>query len=982
MDEQLALSTSLAPSNHSSPLRTNSHAGSDHLPFNSQELLDQENRPTTPPPSGRSFDSNDLFSPSGHVDEDRIENDDEETNLSLSQQAIGSPNLRVKSDQGSLGVFGISNSPSGETLRRLTLSPHKSSSSKAKKKGDIHTLVPGTPVKVGSTAHRPEDGSLGPDEKPLERPASSFMDKLLLTTVNDKEVEEKVVMMVDDKPHQMFDLHESSSDSEVRRRAPQPKARPLKPRRKKEPVLPPQRDLSMTSPLGSLSISPSLHPQDVGSQKDKAMVLSDDDMLTLDTFKKDDKSWLKESDSSSSDLDDPFSDPFLSGTELSDSITTKDKSPPQPPSPTPTQRNKKQEPPIPDPDLMLTDEELPPPPHELRSRSGRVLRSTAVAVEITAASKTRFKPTKKKALFSLDLLLKEKERREAGGFNMSRHIEEAMSGQVLEEYDTEEEEEILFGTDKIIPKDILSEEQKEVLTEVLAEEETQLVEDAFDFFTQWPRRRSIPRLDVELGESVSAFSPHSAYTVRVVQSLRMPGMYKAFLLSPFMHMLIRSKWEIPRAVYSWLVDVMALETDFSVVNAISALLQHAARRIPGTTVIRPEDIVRVCQYYGAKDEVLATRWRIAPITAENKPQRILGARSSPFPKDNLQRVILLVQESALAGPQEYTCEDIRMMVNILLRIVTDPIVGDIKSSVMTAIGTLLDAIPESARGEQRTLLVQETIHTFGESLPFMLLILGYWPATNAWTMLTRRSIAVVYLGLTAIPEGSDKPMLQDITNFVQSSPVFTRNHQTDYRKMTQTVKMLGYCLDDDALIASYNYQGLKELILILRQMHGKIVDIRAAFLDRTHAKDALQRLFTRLFYAGVHRSGPAQSTLNFDSRPLGSADSTQNTEQGVQPNTPMDTSSLSAMDILSPAEAAILNQGALALSDPKEEEANGKVTAESTAATAALGPLMQPEGQALATSASVGTPPSEACNSSPSDSEEYLTPEPMPGSPI
>ncbi|KAF9971298.1 hypothetical protein BGZ73_005769 [Actinomortierella ambigua] len=802
--------------------------------------LNGHERATTPPRIGRSPGPRDTFNPLNIMD-DSMDNgnilfDDMDAGFPLSQQSIGSSGFHSQ-QQGdeAFGVFGINSSPSGETLRRLTLSPRKRSpSSRAKRRRDAQTLVPGTPSKAVSAVGQVNDGSMGVDNTPLERPTSSFMSRLALATVEDTDGEEGATKTV-------TPVYESSGDSDPPRRIPQPKARPVKRRTS------PKKEVKAPSPTPLAGDNAVVYGSDSGSETEWQ-----DKEVTL----------LKDlEDSSSSELDEPLNDPFSSEENVSDKDLVKQLLPPTPKPKSPSSFTSL----LPDDFDDLSDDDLPPLPQELRSRSGRVIRSTVTPSTTFrgAASRTPLKPAKKMT-FSLKLVAKDKARRATGDFDLSRHIQDAMGDNMLEESDPDEEEEILFGTEKIVPKDILSEEQTEVLQEVLADEAAEFVEDAFDFFTQWPQQRTLPHLDATL----CRISSPSPLTDRIVQSLTVPGMYKTLLLSPFMHVLLRSEWEMPRVLYTWLVDLMALESDFSIVNAASVLLQHAARRPLGFMVMQSGDLARICRYYGAMEDVMEPRWKIAPVTAETKPQRVLKSRSPPFPKENLLRVINLVHECALTRPSSYSCEDIRTMVNIMLRIVTDPIVGDTKTSIMTAIGSLLDAIPETVREDQRILLVQETIHIFGDSLPFMLLILSYWPGTNPWTMLIRRSIAVAYLGLTPIPPGSNKPVLEEITSFVQGSPVFGRHDKADYRRMTNTVKMLGYCLDDDALIATYNHKELAGLILILRQLHGKIIDVRAAFLDRTHAKDALQRLFTRLFYAGVHRTGPTQSTLSFSHQPI------------------------------------------------------------------------------------------------------------------
>jgi len=43
----------------------------------------------------------------------------------------------------------------------------------------------------------------------------------------------------------------------------------------------------------------------------------------------------------------------------------------------------------------------------------------------------------------------------------------------------------MFGPD-MIPKGVLSEEQEDVLNEIIGEEQSQLVEDIAEFFVNWP----------------------------------------------------------------------------------------------------------------------------------------------------------------------------------------------------------------------------------------------------------------------------------------------------------------------------------------------------------------------------------------------------------------------------------------------------------------------------------------------------------------
>jgi hypothetical protein len=55
----------------------------------------------------------------------------------------------------------------------------------------------------------------------------------------------------------------------------------------------------------------------------------------------------------------------------------------------------------------------------------------------------------------------------------------------LEEYDDDEEEGTTFGPE-MIPKGVLSEEQEGAITEIIADGQSEIVEDIAEFFIHWP----------------------------------------------------------------------------------------------------------------------------------------------------------------------------------------------------------------------------------------------------------------------------------------------------------------------------------------------------------------------------------------------------------------------------------------------------------------------------------------------------------------
>ncbi|KAI7820572.1 hypothetical protein BC939DRAFT_232471 [Gamsiella multidivaricata] len=122
-------------------------------------------------------------------------------------------------------------------------------------------------------------------------------------------------------------------------------------------------------------------------------------------------------------------------------------------------------------------------------RSGRTLRSATLKPAPTLASlpKGAIKPARAKAvLFSLDSLLKEKKRKEKIGYDIeAANSMMTLDDELLEEYDEDDDEEALFGTE-MIPKGVLSEEQEGVLTDIIEDEQNQTVEDIAEFFVHWP----------------------------------------------------------------------------------------------------------------------------------------------------------------------------------------------------------------------------------------------------------------------------------------------------------------------------------------------------------------------------------------------------------------------------------------------------------------------------------------------------------------
>ncbi|KAF9212653.1 hypothetical protein BGZ59_006483 [Podila verticillata] len=426
-------------------------------------------------------------------------------------------------------------------------------------------------------------------------------------------------------------------------------------------------------------------------------------------------------------------------------------------------------------DLKLTDDEEDQGTRTTR-RSTRTPRNTT---KYTPKFPIKKVAPKKPLLFSLASLLKEKEQREKSGYDIHAAAKNmAELDNELDEMGDEDYLEDFTPRASAIPKGVLSEEQEGALAEIIEEDKTEIVEDIVEFFVHWPQR---------------------------------------------------------------------------------ALLRKT-----GTLGVDHKDLIRAFKLYGAKDQYLSPEWQVTPVTQQTPSERIATSDTPKFPKYNLKTIINLVNMTATIDPLFYSAAEIRKIVVLLLRVTTDPIIGDIKSLLGAALVALLEAIPDDAWESERHILCQEINASLGTSLPFILLVLRRLPSLSERMVTIRRNLALIHLGFTPMHKDQVAPNLEEIHRALFLNEKFLANSKTDYKALGYRFQVLSYCLDDDHMISTYGPQALIPVVNKLKQMHGRIVDVRAAFMDRTQTKDTIQRLSTRLFYAGIHRQASRQTTLNFE----------------------------------------------------------------------------------------------------------------------
>ncbi|KAF9198176.1 hypothetical protein BGZ49_001092, partial [Haplosporangium sp. Z 27] len=463
-------------------------------------------------------------------------------------------------------------------------------------------------------------------------------------------------------------------------------------------------------------------------------------------------------------------------------------------------------------------------------RSGRNLRSSVIKPVLSPISPVKPPPkpktSKKPVLFSLDSLLNEKKRKVEIGYDLESAKNQMMlDDRLIEEYDEDEDEDSFYGTE-VIPKGILTEEQEGVLSEIMQDEQIELIEDVAEYFVRWPQDLSVQPLEPGFIEA----DPNDPVVQKVIKYTRTEAQRIQFLTSPFLMIMSSSPWEVPRSLFRWLVHIVTVEQNQLVILSVFALLQRVLSQRTSVLGVDHQDLVRAFKAYGAKDEYLDQDWKVAPVTRETRSERLI---------------------------------QIRKIVNLLLRMTTDPIIGDIKSLLGTTLVALLDAIPANSWETELHILCSEIIQTLGTSSPFILLVLRQLPSLSLRITLLRRSIALEYLGQPKISTVNMSPDLNELHRALFVDKGFAVNSETVYKELGRRIQIFGFCLDDEQMVAAYGRKELEPLLKKLRFMHGKIIDVRAAFMERTWAKDMIQRLYMRLYYAGIHRQMAKQTTLNF-----------------------------------------------------------------------------------------------------------------------
>lgn len=114
---------------------------------------------------------------------------------------------------------------------------------------------------------------------------------------------------------------------------------------------------------------------------------------------------------------------------------------------------------------------------------------------------------------------------------------------------------------------------------------------------------------------------------------------------------------------------------------------------------------------------------------------------------------------------------------------------------------------------------------------------------------TQRQAAMYFLGLKKVDAAaveSPEQRLRLLLSFLRESPPFhPLTQDTSYPELGQKIALLSHATTS---IATRYFDHVRELVNDLQALHGRIVDSKAAFIVRSEAKAAIQRLADRLKY--------------------------------------------------------------------------------------------------------------------------------------
>ncbi|CAG8487501.1 4129_t:CDS:10 [Gigaspora margarita] len=409
----------------------------------------------------------------------------------------------------------------------------------------------------------------------------------------------------------------------------------------------------------------------------------------------------------------------------------------------------------------------------------------------------------KKYQYSLSSLLREKKHRDKAGYDI-RAMESALNGDSLCElddpFDVYDRTEVSAA---ILNEDI----KREHLQQIFKEDEDDDLDQQLEFFTD-NNTDLLERPTIQVSEDPAfALIAESSYDDEKL---------KHILCQDWIPQQYELGMELPSDTISWLLELISYEKDTIIIEAASHTLKRLAEisgRYSINTAVEPTSvpfslIYEILCKFGASSRMLGYQCTLEEQAKSSLPFE----SSSEFPHIyNLQvllKTIVPLVENRFLKFSNY--EEIRQAIYVVLRMSLDRRISLISSYIERIVDSFLNLFQEDDWGSQVKLICEDIVSTCGVTTKFNAVTIENLPISIRGRLL-RRLLAF---------------------------------------KSLFTLKQM---------ISEKNI--VEEIIQRLKYLHGKIVDMRAAFMDRTKAKDLIHRLYMRLYYVTSNRRGKTQASI-------------------------------------------------------------------------------------------------------------------------
>ncbi|CAG8517622.1 8238_t:CDS:10 [Ambispora gerdemannii] len=483
--------------------------------------------------------------------------------------------------------------------------------------------------------------------------------------------------------------------------------------------------------------------------------------------------------------------------------------------------------------------------------------------------------TKNSYQFSLTSLLSEKKARDKKGYDIQYLEKSVKDGTLVPLLDELKDPYAEYDREETSAK-VLPEEQSEQLLKIFERDEQKNFEQQLNFFEEITESLPVPTLKGSC-DRIGSF----------LKDLSLDELREIFC-TDWIALQYELGWSIPSEIITWLLDIVSFVDEstlaeaafdnlkkFSEINARSGNFNNNNNVQEGSNVEKEfgvpfSEILRVLKSYGCS-EFLGIKAKL-----EEKSLRVLISKepeSSPEFSHcfNIRLILKLLNHLAENKCLRFQDNDeIRLAINVITRMYLDRRLWPIYSEIEQMIASLLELFDEENWPVQAKLICEDIASSCGNHTQFKVKILNHFPVVNRGPVL-RRMLAFRFLFNNEDDTKSWNLTELDLTHPILLQPLLdlfhdTRNMfkirpDTNYYELSDFITFLGFALDDDQQLRSEK-DVIEEIIKKLNHLHGKIVDMRAAFLDRTKAKDNTQRLLLRLYYIiNYRRTGKRQASI-------------------------------------------------------------------------------------------------------------------------